>query len=330
MQKYKLSVCIPTYNRGEFIGQTIQSIIDAAEGIDGIEIAISDNSSTDNTREVIEYYKKKFPNITYFCWDKNMGADRNFLKVVEIASGEYCWLMGSDDKVEANSIIHILEKLNLDLCGMTVNRSAYDPCLENKISEEPCTNSNQDILFKDYRNCFIKLGTYFGYISGQIINKREWDKVVSRNDLTPYFNAYVHVYVIGMMLINNPKWVYVHEKCVGWRSGNDSFLSEGRLKRLSIDVYGYEKIFRTLCSCDNSTYNILMKKVCSSHVWYAILGAKANGESIWFYKEAFKMCFDTYKQYPIFWLKVFPLFLIPSKAMPLARVIYRKFFKKYV
>ena len=100
MQKYKLSVCIPTYNRGEFIGQTIQSIIDAAEGIDVTEIAVSDNSSNDNTREVIEYSRRKFPNLTYFCWDKNMGADRNFLKVVEIASGEYCWFMGSDDRAE--------------------------------------------------------------------------------------------------------------------------------------------------------------------------------------------------------------------------------------
>ena len=124
--------------------------------------------------------------------------------------------------------------------------------------------------------------------------------------------------------------MYINTKCVGWRSGNDSFLSDGRLRRLAIDVFGYEKIARDVYGKNSLTYNELLKTFCSGCVWCAILAAKANGESIWFYKGAFKMCFDTYKQYPIFWLKVFPLFLIPSKAMPLARVIYRKFFKKYV
>lgn len=332
MQKYKLSVCIPTYNRGEFIGQTIQSIIDAAEGIDGIEIAISDNSSTDNTREVIEHYRKKFTNITYFCWDKNMGADRNFLKVVEIASGEYCWLMGSDDKAEKNSISLIMTALEQygKLSGITLNERIYDSKLVSEIFYRPPTKNINDVLYNSNEKCFSELGHYFGYISAQVVNRKLWQDVVKENNVEEYFNAYVHVYVIAKMLEKNANWLYINTKCVGWRSGNDSFLSDGRLRRLAIDVFGYEKIARDVYGKNSLPYNELLKAVCGRYVWCAILGAKANGEPIWFYKKAFKMCFDTYKQFPIFWLKVFPLFLIPSKAMPLARVIYRKFFKKYV
>ena len=332
MQKYKLSVCIPTYNRGEFIGQTIQSIIDAAEGIDSIEIAISDNSSTDNTREVIEHYRKKFPNITYFCWDKNMGADRNFLKVVEVASGEYCWLMGSDDRAEKNSISLIMTALEQygKLSGITLNVRAYDPKLVSEIFSRPPTKNINDVLYNSNEKCFSELGHYFGYISAQVVNRKLWQDVVKENNVEEYFNAYVHVYVIAKMLEKNANWLYINTKCVGWRSGNDSFLSDGRLRRLAIDVFGYEKIARDVYGKNSLPYNELLKIVCSVHTWYAVLGAKVNSEPIWFYRKAFKMCFDTYKQYPIFWLKTFPLFLIPSWLMLKIRVIYRKFFKKNV
>lgn len=334
MSKYKLSICIPTYNRAEFIGETIQSAIDAAEGISGIEIVISDNASTDNTKNIVDSYKEFFPNITYFCWDKNMGADINFLKAIQIADGEFCWLMGSDDKIEKNGINIILKYLQDGLCGLSVNSQEYKLDLKEKIIKKPQVKQTENSIFINADDCLINLGVYFGYMSAQIVNKKEWDKVVLDSNLHNYINlnGYIHMYIIGMMLKNNPNWIYIYDKCVGWRGENDSILmSEGRLKRLAVDVYGYEKIFNGLSYKKGSlVYDETMKKLCSSHIWSAILSAKLENMPLSFYKKAFKMCFNAYKQFPIFWLKVFPLFLIPSKAMPLARVIYRKFLKKYV
>ena len=40
-----------------------------------------------------------------------MGADRNYLKAVEIANGDFCWLMGSDDYVPAEAIKKVLARL---------------------------------------------------------------------------------------------------------------------------------------------------------------------------------------------------------------------------
>lgn len=332
MPDIKLSICIPTYNRGAFIGETIQSIIDASYGLHGIEIAISDNASVDNTQEIVNKYKNIFPNITYFRWDENMGADNNYLKVIEIASGDFCWLMGSDDKVESSSISVILKQLEeySNLAGITVNVRTYDPKLSYEINSKPATKHKTNKFYQDDQECFIELGHYFGYISAQIVNKTLWQEIVSMYPLEKYFNAYVHIYVIARMLEKNSRWLYIHEKCVGWRSGNDSFLSEGRLKRLAIDVYGYEEIARDVYGLHSKPYDELLKTVVSVHIWHAILDAKVNKIPFSFYKEAFKMCFKTYKQYPIFWLKIVPLFLIPSVVMLGLRVIYRKYFKKKV
>ena len=71
------------------------------------------------------------------------------------------------------------------------------------------------------------LGDYLGYIPGQIVHRELWNKTVAANPVEKYFNAYVHVYVIAKMLQTHPRWLYVKTPCVGWRSGNDSFLSEG-------------------------------------------------------------------------------------------------------
>lgn len=330
---FKLSVCIPTYNRGSFIGETIQSIIDASNGFENlIEIAISDNASNDRTKEVVESFRCKFNNITYFCWDNNMGADRNFLKVVEIASGEYCWLMGSDDKIEsADAFKEVFSKLNGDICGISVNSQNYDFVLKNKIKEGFLSNQATD-LFKDTyfdsdTECFSYLAPHFGYISAHIVKKSEWDKVVNNENLEPYFNAYVHVYVFGKMLKNSSKWIYLHKRCVGWRSGNDSFLKDGALKRLSIDVYGYSKIVRDLYGNNSGVYKKVIHRVIATYIFHAILGAKVNKASMSFYNCAFRICYKVYKKFPIFWFKVFPLFLMPSGLMLSLRVVYRKFFK---
>lgn len=323
----KLSICIPTYNRGDFIAETIQSIIDQATN--EIEIVISDNASVDNTKELVAEFQAIFPNITYFRWSENMGADRNFLKVIELASGTYCWFMGSDDKVESNAISTVLMYINKfpEMTGMSVNRHAYAPNLKNRIIERPATSLQGDKHFENAGDCFAVLGHYFGYISAQIVHREKWLSIAQHEDLTPYFNAYVHIYVIGRMLQKYPNWLYVHTPCVGWRSGNDSFLSEGKLKRLAIDVYGYEKIARDLFGKRSHPYDELLKTVASVHVWYAILGAKLTHMPFDFFWKAFTMSFEKYKQYPIFWFKTFPLFLIPSFLLTGARSIYRLLWK---
>ena len=101
---YILSICIPTYNRAACLPTLLDSIINQVDKQNPIEICISDNYSKDNTQQLIEQYKQRYPHIVYSRWSENKGYDRNILKAVAMAQGEYCWLMSSDDKIEAGGI----------------------------------------------------------------------------------------------------------------------------------------------------------------------------------------------------------------------------------
>ena len=57
-----ISVIIPSYNRANTVGETIESIVNQQVNAD-IEIVIGDDCSTDNAREVLLQYKEKYPNI---------------------------------------------------------------------------------------------------------------------------------------------------------------------------------------------------------------------------------------------------------------------------
>ena len=326
----RLSICIPTYNRAAFIGETLRSILDQANG--DIEICISDNASSDNTKEVIERVCSGYPKLVYFRWDRNMGADRNFLKVIDIASGEYCWFMGSDDIVEPGAISHILSQLQSvgSLTGLSVNRHAYSPDMTQRLWERPVAGGAlpADRLFTDVNTAFSVLGDYFGYLPGQIVNRSMWTAVVDEDDLSPYYNAYVHVYVIARMLQRAPNWLYVSRRCAGWRSGNDSFMAEGMYKRLSIDVLGYQKIAADVFGVHSAPYRSLMRTVATVHVFYAVLNAKLKGASASFFIRAAKLCVGAYWRYPGFWMKTVPLILVPQSILRAVRVAYRSTLKR--
>lgn len=328
----RLSVCIPTYNRGSFIGELLDSIIAQTGHSCEVEVVVSDNASTDQTQDVIDAYRDRLPRLVYYRADENKGADRNFLKVVDLATGDYCWLMGSDDKLEPGSIAEIEKNLraNPDVAGISLNRNAYSFDLDKRIYERPVAGGElpADARLVGSEKIFCLLGEYFGYLSGQVVNRALWNGVVDQENVEEYFNAYVHIYIIGKMLEVEPTWLYIAQPCVGWRSANDSFLSQGEFKRMAIDVVGYEKIARGLFGTESAAYHQVNRTVGSVHVRYAVLGAKLKGVDGGFFRQAVPLLIGSYWRYPAFWTHTAPLFLVPSRLMRLARWGYRATLKR--
>ena len=87
MNKPLLSICIPTYNRAEYLKNSIESIICQDEFKNKqVEIVIADNASTDNTESVARPYAQRYENIFYYRNEKNINND-NFPFVLSRGNG---------------------------------------------------------------------------------------------------------------------------------------------------------------------------------------------------------------------------------------------------
>lgn len=95
----KISIIIPSYNQGQFLEQTLQSVFD--QKYPEVEIIVMDGGSTDNSVDIIKKYESQ---ITYWQSQKDKGQsdaiNQGFLK----ATGEIVTWLNSDDVLLPNAL----------------------------------------------------------------------------------------------------------------------------------------------------------------------------------------------------------------------------------
>ena len=93
----KITTMITTYNHEKYIARAIESAIKQTGNFEH-EILISDDCSTDNTRNIIKEYAQKYPDIIKdISSKKNMGISANMKKCFKHATGKYIAVLEGDD-----------------------------------------------------------------------------------------------------------------------------------------------------------------------------------------------------------------------------------------
>ena len=94
---HKVTIVTLTYNHENVIAQTLDSLLAQKTNFD-FEILIGDDSSTDNTLQIIEAYKKKYPQkIRILKSDKNIGLEQNYLRCYRVCTTEFVAICDGDD-----------------------------------------------------------------------------------------------------------------------------------------------------------------------------------------------------------------------------------------
>jgi glycosyltransferase involved in cell wall biosynthesis len=113
MNEPTFSICIPNYNYGRYIGETIQSVLD--QSYQNFEIIVADNASTDNSVEVIESFKDK--RIQLVRNRHNIGFAPNLQRATVFARNTYINVLSSDDQMKPNALetyAKVLNKMGAD------------------------------------------------------------------------------------------------------------------------------------------------------------------------------------------------------------------------
>ena len=101
---------MPVYNGEAFLSQAIDSLL--SQDHKDFQLIISDNASTDKTREICQYYEEKDERIRYLRSDKNHGPVWNFIRVFELSDSDYFMWAAHDDFWDHSYIRSCLEGFN--------------------------------------------------------------------------------------------------------------------------------------------------------------------------------------------------------------------------
>jgi len=102
----RVSIVIPSYNKGKYIKETLQSIVD--QKYPNLEVIIQDGGSTDSSLNIIKHYSEKHD---YIKWEskKDKGQVDAINKGLKKATGDVLTFINADDVYEKDALINVAE-----------------------------------------------------------------------------------------------------------------------------------------------------------------------------------------------------------------------------
>ena len=127
MKDYGLvSIITPSYNCAKFIGETIESIL--SQTYQNWELLITDDCSTDNSRDVISEYCKRDQRIKLLQLECNSGAGVARNNSIKEAKGRFIAFCDSDDRWYPDKLEKQLKFMTEKHCALSY--TSYDTCDE--------------------------------------------------------------------------------------------------------------------------------------------------------------------------------------------------------
>ena len=150
MKSKILTIAIPTFQRSARLRKNLSLLlfnINILRLNSSVEVYVSNNGSTDKTREVLREYSKEFKksHIQFNCKNQsiNRGFDSNILNCFYSAKGKYIWFLSDDDNIYDDCLSNILK----DIKKYSPNIILYN------FNQHPFTKLNPHIR----QNSFYKL-----------------------------------------------------------------------------------------------------------------------------------------------------------------------------
>ena len=130
----KVSVIVPVYNVEKYLEKCLDSLVN--QTLKDIEIIVVNDGTLDNSQDIIDKYKKKYPKkiISIIKENGGQGSARNM--GLDIATGEYIGFVDSDDWV-----------------NLTMYEKMYEKAIKNKSDVVICDMSDVYSDHKVYYNC---------------------------------------------------------------------------------------------------------------------------------------------------------------------------------
>lgn len=149
MKEKLVSVIMPTYNCGKFIGETIESVIQ--QTYKNWELIIVDDCSKDETEKTVKKYVDNDNRIKYHKLETNQGAAVARTQAMKMAEGNYMVFLDSDDLWKENKLekqLRFMEENNYNFTCTAYEQIDEESKLLNKVIN-PKVKANYNRILLD-------------------------------------------------------------------------------------------------------------------------------------------------------------------------------------
>ena len=218
-----VTVITPLFNAQDFIGETIESVLD--QTYQNWEMIIVDDCSTDNSRDIVKKYEAKESRIKLIELEKNFGGPARPRNVgLDISKGDYLAFLDADD-------VWLKNKLQVQINEMLVNNLDFTST-DSKFIDD---NSIDTIINKHKIVIFFKKikrkATLSDVIKGNFISTSS--AIVSKNFISKFdenkdFIGVEDMY-LWMKILNekNVRYKYITDKLIKYRVSSTSLSERG-------------------------------------------------------------------------------------------------------
>lgn len=225
-----VSVIMPTYNCGRYLGQSIESV--ASQTVGDWEIQLVDDCSTDNTAEIAETYIRKYPNIYYYRLPQNSGPAVARTEAIQRASGKYIAFLDSDD-------LWMPDKLEKQIMFMKKKRAVFSCTAYRQMDEEG--NNLHAVMVPpkkiNYEKCIYlsnPIGNLTVMYDQEALGKFRVPDIKKRND-----------FALWLQILKKTEYCYGMEEVLGiYRLGRNGSVSQNKVAQIKYHWKLYHEIER--------------------------------------------------------------------------------------
>lgn len=225
----KVDILLATYNGEKYLSEQIESILN--QTYSNFRLIISDDCSTDNTKQIIKEYEKKDKRIESFFQTENLGVIGNFEFLLKKVKNKYFMFSDQDDiwkKEKIEKSFKKIEETNAELV----------------YTDLEVVDSNLNVTYESYwklKGIYHKIKKYNNFESLYLNNFVTGCTVIAKKELInqilplPKTSKYVlHDYWLALAASQNGKIEYIEEPLIKYRQHKNNKIGSQK-KSDSID-----------------------------------------------------------------------------------------------
>ena len=289
MENEVVDILLATYNGEKYLRAQLDSILN--QTYKNFRLLISDDCSTDSTREILEEYKAKDNRIELFMQRSNQGVIRNFEFLLKKVKNDLYMFSDQDDIWKEEKIEKSINKMKEENADLVY-------------SDLEVVDSDLNVTYESYwklKGIYSKIKKYNNFESLYLNNFITGCTILSKkefiNEILPFPSQskfVLHDYWVALVVSQLGKISYVEEPLIKYRQHKNN--SVGSKKRSS-ELDSFDEIRKLFIEVKIQHFNVF---VANDEKFKTEKLRKLNRKSLNYYEMISKKNYINLRNWPLF------------------------------